>query len=208
VKTSIPTAISRLTVLRVLERGVSTPFDHKVIACLARERAEGVLLGIVADSAMELEDALNLIIRRDQVVAFMAWLRVDGESLPLSQMALLAASDGAVRILEVLLGRGVPVATSSSLSLIHAAAADPAARCLPLLISAGADVNAAGPQEGATPLHIAAFHGAEGAVDVLLAAGARTDVLDAAGNTPAMAAQYAAHHCLIEKLGGITERGA
>ena len=57
--------------------------------------------------------------------------------------------------------------------------------CLPLLVNAGAKLNAKNMTKGNTALHEAVLHGADGlkSVDALLGLGARTNVANDAGQT-------------------------
>ena len=85
---------------------------------------------------------------------------------------------------------------------IHAAAITQNSKCLPLLINAGANVNAqCGPQaDNKTALHIAAEYGHTQNVDVLLAAGASHIVQDLNGFTPFDVAEKSGHTAIVEML--------
>jgi ankyrin repeat protein len=58
-----------------------------------------------------------------------------------------------------------------------------------ILIMAGADVNTVGGRHKSTPLHTAAYRGHVGVLKLLLAHGARADVLDSLGRSPLQLAQ-------------------
>lgn len=85
---------------------------------------------------------------------------------------------------------------------IHATAITQNSKCLPLLINAGANVNAqCGPRaDNKTALHIAAEYGHAQNVDILLAAGASHIVQDANGFTAFDLAEKSCHSSIVEML--------
>lgn len=85
---------------------------------------------------------------------------------------------------------------------IHAAAITQNSKCLPLLINAGANVNAqCGPEaESKTALHIAAEYGHVQNADVLLAAGASHIERDSNGFTAFDLAEKSGHSSIVEML--------
>lgn len=87
-------------------------------------------------------------------------------------------------------------------STIHAAAITKDSKCLPLLINAGANVNAqCGPRaDNKTALHICTEYGYVQNVDVLLAAGASHTVTDNNGLTAFDVAERCGHDKIMEML--------
>lgn len=85
---------------------------------------------------------------------------------------------------------------------IHASAITENSKCLPLLINAGANVNAQCGQQAdnRTALHISAAYGHTQNVDVLLAAGASHIVRDSNGFTAFDLAEKSGHTVIVEML--------
>lgn len=102
----------------------------------------------------------------------------------------MAAAYQRPELLQLLLKYDLPIPGSYAL---HRAASRGRFENTRILIERGADVNEVGPNGGykylpfkkATPLHYAFWSGRADIVDLLMAAGARSDLLDANGQTPA-----------------------
>ena len=144
-----------------------------------------------------------------------------------AQFSLLhyAAAAGQGALVRALLAAGADARAASSpparLTPLHSAAAAAASTVAPssasgasssaddeargiiaALAAAGADVNAVDGEFAQAPLHLAAARGAAGAVEALLAAGARADARDRFGDTPAELAEDAGFAHLAQRLKG------
>ncbi|MFC6092810.1 ankyrin repeat domain-containing protein [Saccharothrix lopnurensis] len=97
-----------------------------------------------------------------------------------------AASRGDDTTVRTLLGGGADVLVTerSGQTALHKAAEQGSAEVVTALVRAGSIVDAPVATTGQTPLHIAVRHGNTGAARVLLASGARPDLLDHLGRTP------------------------
>jgi len=104
-----------------------------------------------------------------------------------------AVSNSHAVIAEMLIAHGADVNARRKLSRhapLHIAAAKGDERMVRLLISSGANINAA-PASQATPLHRAATQGHKEVVRILIEAGARSDLRDWEGKTALYAAMIA-----------------
>ena len=116
---------------------------------------------------------------------------------PLHSAAAAAASNAA----STAAFTAAPCAASGASS----SDADEARGIIAALAAAGADVNAVDGEFAQAPLHLAAARGAAGAVEALLAAGARADARDRFGDTPADLAEDAGFAHLAQRLKGALE---
>jgi ankyrin repeat protein len=112
---------------------------------------------------------------------------------------------GGLEVAEALVDAGADLDAVSRNAMgarpLHSAAAGRHFDVSRLLVERGADVNAA-QHGGFVPLHQAAQHGDGELADLLLAAGATTDVRLDDGRTAADVALEAGHEALAERLGG------
>lgn len=117
----------------------------------------------------------------------------------------IAAQEGQIEIVKVLLGAGASVEAKSRIGAytpLHLAAGTGDAAVVTALLDAGAAVNATTSNTGVTPLHLAAkaLNG-EAAVRVLLEGGASVNAVDkAAGETPLMYAAAAGRTASVREL--------
>ncbi|HET9004728.1 MAG TPA: ankyrin repeat domain-containing protein [Gemmatimonadaceae bacterium] len=100
----------------------------------------------------------------------------------------LAAHYGHAKTVELLLHNNAPVDLRSTNAMtntaLHAALAGRQTRIAKILLDAGADANAR-QHGGWTPLHSAAASGDRDAIDLLIARGAKPELANDAGVTPA-----------------------
>ena len=171
---------------------------HDVVAAIVEARGEGDL---------DLYEAAAL----DHVTALAALVAADGADRPdlgrrspdgFPALALAAHFD-ATRTAALLLRHGADVHARAegamTVQALHAAAASPTGACLPLLIAAGADLDA-GQRGGFTALHELAHRGLDDHVELLLAAGADPTRRTDDGRTPADVAEAAGHTALAARL--------
>lgn len=111
----------------------------------------------------------------------------------------------AVVLLGLMMGAGCevrrpePPASSPSLISLHDAVRADDRAALALHRAAGTDINLRDP-DGATALHIAAFHGLHEVVDLLVAWGADVNAVDALGRTPLHLAVLGNHASVVRRL--------
>jgi ankyrin repeat protein/ketosteroid isomerase-like protein len=134
-----------------------------------------------------------------------AWIdRVD----PVNQAAplFLAAREGLTELVAALLARGADPNRLDGVYLaspLHLAAYNGHDEALRVLVGhPGTDIDLQGPINGYAPIHDAAFRGERACVEVLLEAGARTDLRGHDGRTPAQvwAAVAGPHDPLLARL--------
>jgi len=123
----------------------------------------------------------------------------DGGPPPPPSITTIAAMGPVFSALPMLDGGSAP---PSALTLLGAAASDGDAAGVAAALAAGADaaVAAAGPDDGATPLHLAADAGSEECVSLLLAAGAPVNARDVEGGTPVSYAAAAGRQGVVDVL--------
>ncbi|MFD5321824.1 ankyrin repeat domain-containing protein [Streptomyces sp. NPDC127098] len=125
---------------------------------------------------------------------------------------LVASRDGHTEIVRMLLAAGADVnATEPTFGAVplHKAVYNGHADITALLVEApGVDIDYQGATNGYTPLHDAMWHGFEECARVLLAAGARTDLLGYDGRTALEIAvgTFGADHPMVTELAAATAR--
>jgi hypothetical protein len=196
-----PTRIKPEQVRRALLAGPTSRSAKAMIHRIELEQAKAAIVEQQSGTVGVLDEALDLIMRNDEVRAFETWLELDGKSLELPRLAYYAISHNAPRILRRLLQSGVSIKRSraSHSLLIQRSARLRSCACLKVLLAAGAKVNS-GRATDYSPLHVAADANSVSCVRHLLAVGAKIGIRDALGRTPADMAMAAGSSAALRIL--------
>lgn len=118
------------------------------------------------------------------------------------EAASASASDGAARVVELLVKHGVQAksASSSESSSLHIAAGHATVATVQALIASGADVGSRTRKSQEVPLHAAAARGSADVIKALVAAGAAVGARSVTGHTPLHSAVLGGHVPAIRAL--------